>query len=327
MNHTTEYQDYPNANRKYKDTLFRMIFSRKKDLLDLYNAVNDTDYKNPDDLEIATLDNAIYMSFKNDIAFLLGCFMNLYEHQSTYNPNMPLRGLLYFARIYEKFITDRNLDIYSSSLKKIPTPRYIVFYNGTRSEPDKTILKLSDAFYQDNGCLECEVTMLNINYGKNRRLMEKCRRLEEYAQFISLVRCFLSQGNPLEHAINQAMDECIEQNILKDVLTAQRAEVLGVLLSTFNKELYEKGLKDDAFSQGLNQGFSEGLSQGLNQGLSQGRAEGAQAKLEELIHKKLAKGKSPEAIADDLEEPIEVVKNIIQKQHIKNTDITPERQP
>ena len=160
--------------------------------------------------------------------------------------------------------------------------------------------------------------MLNINYGKNRKLMEKCRRLEEYAQFISQVRFLLSQGYSLENAINQAMDACIEQNILKDVLTAQRAEVLGVLLSTFNKELYEKGLKDDAFSQGLDQGFS--------QGLSQGRAEGAQAKLEELIRKKLAKGKSPEAIADDLEEPIEVVDEIIKEQELKNMSTTQERQ-
>lgn len=292
MNYKTEYQDYPKAKRNYKDTLFCMIFGKKEDQLNLYNAVNGTYYENPDDLEIMTLDNAIYMSFKNDVAFLLDCFINLYEHQSTYNPNMPLRGYLYFAQLFEKFITSRSLNIYSSTLQKLPTPKYLVFYNGTKEEPERTIFRLSDAFIQEGGCLECEVTMLNINYGKNRKLMKKCRRLEEYALFINQVRALLSEGKPLEIALNQAIDESIEQNVLKDILTEQRAEVLGVLLSTFNKELYEKELKEDAFSQG--------------------RAEGAQLKLTEQIQKKLAKGKSLEVIAEELEETVEVIKKVVE---------------
>lgn len=299
MNYTTEYQDYPKTKRNYKDTLFCMIFGKKEEQLSLYNAVNGTDYENPDDLEIMTLDNAIYMSFKNDVAFLLDCFINLYEHQSTYNPNMPLRGYLYFAQLLEKFITSRSLNIYSGTLQKLPTPQYVVFYNGTKEEPERTVFRLSDAFMQEGGCLECEVTMLNINYGKNRKLMEKCRPLREYALFISKVRILLSDGKPLEAAINQAIDESIEQNVLKDILTEQRAEVLGVLLSTFNKELYEKELKEDAYSQGL------------SQGLSQGRNEGAQGKLLEQVQKKLSKGKSVEMIAEELEESVDLVKELI----------------
>lgn len=311
MNYATEYQDYPKTNRNYKSTFFCMIFAKKEDQLNLYNAVNETDYDNPDDLEITTIENALYMSFKNDLAFLFDCSMNLYEHQSTYNPNMPLRGLLYFARLFEKFITSRNLNIYSSTLQKLPTPRYIVFYNGTKEEPEKNTFRLSDAFLQKDGCLECEVTMLNINYGKNRKLMEKCRRLEEYALFVSKVRSLLSEGKSLETAINQAIDESIEQNVLRDVLTEQRAEVLGVLLSTFNKELYEKELKEDAFGQGLSQGLSQGIEQGRSEGVEQGRTEGAQTKLAEQVQKKLTKGKSVEMIAEELEETAEVIKELI----------------
>ena len=83
--------------RNYKDTVFRMLFNNKEALLSLYNAINGTHYDKTDDLEIITLENAVYMAMKNDIAFILGLYMNLYEHQSTLNPNMPLRDLFYIA--------------------------------------------------------------------------------------------------------------------------------------------------------------------------------------------------------------------------------------
>ena len=287
MNFITEYQEYPAPNRKYKDTVFRRSFSNKKDLLDLYNSVNHTNYDNPDDLEINTLESAIYLSMKNDISFLFDCTLNLYEHQSTYNPNMPLRGIFYFARLFEKLVVKQNINIYSSSIQKLPTPRYVVFYNGTQEEPDERILRLSDAFEVPDGCLECEVVMLNINYGRNRELMEKCKRLEEYAFFIHRVRTLASEGHSLEVSINMAMDECIKKDILKDILVAQRSEVLGVLLSTFNKELYEQGLKEDAYSKGK-------LEEKLN-----------------LIKKKLAKGKNIETIADELEDCKENIQMLI----------------
>ena len=127
-----------------------MVFSRKEDLLSLYNAVNGTDYSDPDELEVTTLENALenalYLSMKNDMAFLLNIVLNLYEHQSTFNPNMPTRALLYFAKMYEKFIAKHEINIYSSTPKKLPFPQHIVFYNGTRDEPDRQILKLSDLF-------------------------------------------------------------------------------------------------------------------------------------------------------------------------------------
>ena len=221
----TENQDI-RGNRNHKDALFRMVFSKKEDLLDLYNAVRGTAYQNVEDLEVNTLENVLYMAMKNDISFMIDCTMNLYEHQSSYNPNMPLRGLMYFVQLYSKYADQRKLNLYSSTIQKIPTPQFVVFYNGMKEEPDRQILKLSDAFQSEGGCIECEATMLNINLGRNMELMEKCRRLEEYATFVSTVRKYTQSGDlELGEAIRQAMDECIEKGILSDILTNQRAEV------------------------------------------------------------------------------------------------------
>lgn len=132
--------------RTYKDTVFRMLFSEKENLLSLYNAVNGTDYKHPEDLEINTLENAIYMNMKNDISFVCGFYLNLYEHQSTYNRNMPLRNLFYIARLLEKHI--RKDSIYSSRLLRIPSPRFLVFYNGTEHQPERQVLRLSDSYWK-----------------------------------------------------------------------------------------------------------------------------------------------------------------------------------
>ena len=116
MNKKIEYQNYPKGKRTYKDELFRMVFSEKKDLLELYNAVNSTDYHNIDDLEINTLDNALYLSVKNDVSFLIDCTMNLYEHQSSYNPNMPLRGLFFITG--QKINLINKYYVYRKRLKK-----------------------------------------------------------------------------------------------------------------------------------------------------------------------------------------------------------------
>lgn len=286
MKETIEYQNI-HENRKYKDSLFRMVFKEKEDLLDLYNAINGTEYDNPEDLEINTLESVLYISMKNDISFLIDGSMNLYEHQSTKNANMPLRGLLYFARLLEEYILDNDLDIFSSKIQKIPTPKYIIFYNGQINEPDERVLRLSDAFIKEGGCIECEARLLNINYGQNRELMEKCRRLEEYAIFVETVRKYKKEDYSLKKAIILAIDECIEKGILLDILTKERNEVVAVVLETFNKELYEKNLKEDAYEDGVRD------------------------KLLSLIRIKLEKGKSVEQIADELEETVEMIQEYI----------------
>ena len=116
---TKNFSKYPTLNREYKDSLFRLIFSEKKDLLDLYNALNGTSYSDPEELEVNTLEDAVYISIKNDISFLVGGTLNLYEHQSTYNPNLPIRGLIYLAHLYEGYIEDGQINLYSSGLKKV----------------------------------------------------------------------------------------------------------------------------------------------------------------------------------------------------------------
>lgn len=272
--------------------------------MDLYNAINGTEYTNPDDLEINTLENVLYMTMKNDVSFMIGCTMNLYEHQSFYNPNMPLRGFLYLAKLYNKYVNQRKLNLYSSTLQRIPTPRFIVFYNGLQEEPDRKILKLSDAFLKEDGCLECEAVMLNINRGRNRDLMEKCRRLEEYSIFVDTVRKYsLKEYLNLEDAITLAIDECIEKGVLADILIKQRAEVFMFVLETFDKELYERDLKEYLLAQGLEEGRVKGLAEG--------RAEGQVLKLKEQIRRKLQKNLSVEKIADALEEDAETIKKLI----------------
>ena len=146
------------VNRNYKDRLFKLVFEKKEDLLQLYNAINDTDYDNPDDIEVNTLEDVVYMGMKNDISFLITDVLNLYEHQSTFSPNMPLRGLLYFARLYQKIVGNEK-KIYSGRLIELPYPQFVVFYNGTAQEPKRMELKLSDAFpkwcNKENAALEC----------------------------------------------------------------------------------------------------------------------------------------------------------------------------
>lgn len=151
---TKNFSKYPTLNREYKDSLFRLIFSEKKDLLDLYNALNGTSYSDPEELEVNTLEDAVYISIKNDISFLVGGTLNLYEHQSTYNPNLPIRGLIYLAHLYEGYIEDGQINLYSSGLKKLPFPQYFVFYNGTKKAPDRSLLKLSDAFQKTGKDIE-----------------------------------------------------------------------------------------------------------------------------------------------------------------------------
>ncbi len=230
-------------NRKYKDSLFRKIFTDKKDLLELYNALNHTEYSDERELTVTTLEDVVYLSMKNDVSFLLGGTMNLYEHQSTCNPNMPVRGLMYFSRLYQDYIDKEEINIFSTVLKRLPFPNFIVFYNGTKETPDEEILKLSDAFGQSEAgrepSLECRAVMLNINYGHNLELMKKCQRLEEYSVFVSEVRKAMETGRDMREAVDSAVDTCIENGILRDILIRERAEVINMILSC-TKRQYER---------------------------------------------------------------------------------------
>lgn len=246
--------------KKYKDALFRRCFEDKRDLLDLYNALNDTDYKDTDGLKITTLDDCIYLTYKNDLSFIISATLNLYEHQSTYNPNMPVRGLIYFARIYEAYIKENKLSIYGKTLVKLPEPRYVIFYNGKDDEPDWQELRLSDAFRKEKGedhemakepALECVAVMLNINYGHNKELLAKCKRLHDYAYFVSEVNHNTAKGYSYRKAIGLAMEHCEENDILADILGKHRSEVLNLLLNEFDVKSYENWIRNESREEGI----------------------------------------------------------------------------
>ena len=251
----------PNANRNYKDTVFRMLFSDRKNLLSLYNAVNQRDYKNPEDLEIITLENAIYMGMKNDLAFIMDTNLYLYEHQSTYNPNMPLRDLFYICSEYQKLVDKKSL--FSSTLQKIPAPNFIEFYNGSTVIADCTELRLSSAFEYLTGepKLELIVTVLNVNEGHNADLMQHCSMLKEYAQYVARVRHYASDM-PLNEAVKHAVDECIREGILAEFLTRNRNEVISMSIFEYDKELEEKKLRKAEFEAGREAGLTEGKTLG-----------------------------------------------------------------
>ena len=245
-------QESVTINRTYKDRLFKIIFEDKKELLSLYNALTGKNYQNPDELEINTIDDVIYMHLKNDMSFILDDWQNLFEQQSTFNPNQPLRGFFYFADLYKVKYFGKK--IYSTRLLKIPTPQYIVFYNGTTSMPDRKELRLSDAFQQPTVQPDIEVVahMLNINYGHNKELMERCRKLKEYAQFIDIIRHYLRENKQWsnEQAISKAIDDCIQNNILRDILQKERLRVMASILSEFDEVGYKEMIQDEAIEDG-----------------------------------------------------------------------------
>lgn len=261
-------QESVSINRTYKDRLFKIIFEDKKELLSLYNALTGKNYQNPDELEINTIDDVIYMHLKNDMSFILDDWQNLFEQQSTFNPNQPLRGFFYFADLYKVKYFGKK--IYSTRLLKIPTPQYIVFYNGTANMPDKKELRLSDAFQQPTEQPDIEVVahMLNINYGHNKELMERCRKLKEYAQFIDIIRHYLRENEHWtnEQAISKAIDDCIQNNILRDILQKERLRVMASILSEFDEVGYKEMIRQEAYEDAYEEAYEVGVEYGVKYG-------------------------------------------------------------
>ncbi len=255
--------------RTHKSRIFEMIFSDRKELLSLYNAVNQTDYKDPEQLEINTLKNAIYMGMRNDVSFIVDMRLNLYEHQSTYNPNLPLRFLFYVADLYSNITKDANL--YSTRLIRLPTPRFLVFYNGAEERPDREVLKLSTAFQvkEEDVFLELTAIVLNINQGHNTELLQACRTLNDYAVYTARVRTYAQQSD-LEPAVERAIEECIRDGILADFLSKNRAEVKKVSIYEYDYEKHMRQEREENFEAGLAKGREEGLAEGREDGLAEG---------------------------------------------------------
>ncbi|MBQ3661315.1 MAG: hypothetical protein II907_04710 [Firmicutes bacterium] len=276
-----------NTNRQYKDRLFKVIFGspeHKEYALSLYNAVNNSHYTDAELLDFYTIENVVYMGMKNDLSFIFDATLNLYEQQSSFNPNMPLRGLMYLSKQYEKYVEDHHLNVYRGTLCKVPAPRYIVFYNGNDIQPDKRELKLSDAFITSihDAALEVTAIMLNINFGQNKKIMKTCAPLNDYSKFVSYVKMNQRKGLAVQDAVSIAVEKAIEENLLDGFFAEHRAEVIGMILTEYDEEFVHKGW------------FEDGVKKGQI----------------DIIKSMLAFGMTPEKISECTKIPLETIRNI-----------------
>ena len=229
------------GNREYKSDVFGMLMEEPGYALEVYNALNHSDYRDPGLVEVCSLERGISLSVRNDAAFILDMNLSVYEHESTVCPNMPLRALIYVTNILEQWVKKQN--IYGRKLVKIPTPRFAVFYNGVEDQPELYQLKLSDAYANpmEEPELELACTVYNINAGMNRKLLSECPVLEQYMMFVGYVREYLGAypEKDLRKAIDKAIDRCIREDVLREFLIRRRREVTKVtqLDYTFDRRI------------------------------------------------------------------------------------------
>lgn len=241
---------------KVYDSLFIAVFGKdsersKRWRLELYNALNNTNYTDPNALKLNTLENVLFIKMHNDVSFLIDSQLTLYEHQRTTNQNMPLRGFFYFAQLYHKYLIDAEEQLTTSKMIKIPNPNYIVFYNGDTNRDEDYEMRLSDAFMIEDksGKFEWTARVLNINKDYNLSLQNKCKALYDYIQFTSRINENKEKGMTNEKAIDEAIDWASEQNLLEGFIKEQKAEVKMTLLTEFNEEASIRGWRKEGMQQ------------------------------------------------------------------------------
>ena len=275
-------------NKAHKDTVFRMLYREKKELLELYNALNGTNYTNEEELVVTTLEGETLLGMKNDVSYIFNDELNLYEHQSTPCPNIPLRDLSYVASIYREQIDISKT--YRSKPMTIPTPRFVVFYNGTIPMEDEKMYKLSDMFEKktDTPELELIVKVFNINEGHNEDLLKACKTLRGYSIFVAKVRKYIVEAKEshkenteeffylnekerqliIAEAVTKAIDWCIENDILKEFFQKYREEAVSVSVIEYSAERHMQAIKEEGYEEGLSQGHANGIKEGLQEGIS-----------------------------------------------------------
>ena len=256
-------------NPQYKDRLFNFLFGSEENkawTLSLYNAVNGSAYTDPSVIEITTIREVMYLGMHNDVSFLIADAMTLYEQQSTYNPNIPLRLLQYAGNLYEKFVKERKLNKYGSELLKLPVPKLVVFYNGRKDQPDEKMLYLSDSFPKGaESDIEVRVRMLNVNFGRNQELLNACKPLREYAWLVEEVRKNNTSHDEtgMSSAVDKAINEMPNDFVIKPFLEAHRAEVKGMLLTEYNEAEQMELFKEDGRREGLAEGQEKTLVESI----------------------------------------------------------------
>ena len=253
-----------NTETKFKDRLFKAIFGRdnpqsKQWRLELYNALRGTNYTDPDALSLNTIENVIYLTMRNDISFLVDSQMTLFEQQSTFNPNMPLRGLMYFAQLYQMHLSRLGRTLFRTSLVKIPNPKFIVFYNGSHETKDRELLKLSDAFEQvdNSGFYEWTAELININKNHNKTLQKNCKPLYDYVKYVSRINANKKQGMSIQEAINDAVAWAIQENLLDGFFKLQKEEILAMSLTEFDVEEFRRDIREEGIEIGIIQGSQQ----------------------------------------------------------------------
>ena len=258
-------------NRNYKDSVFVDLFAKdinaKENFVSLYNALHNTnlDYHTTE-VEPVMIEQVLYKSFYNDIAMLIdNKIVILVEHQSTINENMPFRILEYITRIYEKITKSKNK--FGRKLIQLPVPEFYVFYNGKEDFPTEKTLKLSDAFllpdenYGDirNFPLEITVKFVNINVDKDNKVLKRCEVLEQYSDFVELVRRTYASG--VEEPFKVAIEIAIKTGILKDYLERKATEVINMILTEYDYDTDIAVQREEAYEEGLSKGISQGAEQ------------------------------------------------------------------
>ena len=300
-----------NENRSHKDSLFVDYFSKdrewKQHFLSLYNALHGTNLQVADTtLERVNIDQVLYKSYYNDIAVLVdGQFILMIEHQSTVNPNMPLRLLEYIARIYGNTVDSRAK--FSRHLVPLARPEFIVFYTGNQKLPPESYLYLSDSFPNQppnaDLTLELKVKVCTIRSEHPSPVVHSCPDLEQYVQFLELVEeaKAADRTEPLKWAIQEA----VHRNILRDYLERKGGEILSILMTEYDYATDMAVQKEEAYEDGLFAGREEGISIGLERGAYQ--------KALETARSLLAYGDAPEKVALCTGLPLELVQQLAQE--------------
>ena len=292
------------ANDKYKDSFFTKLFSEPERILSLYNALSQSRYPLDTPIEITTLEDVFFKGRYNDVSFIIeGKLVVLVEQQSSINPNMPTRLMIYLGKIYDKHIKGKQ--IYSTQLIKIPRPEFYVLYNGTDAYPDEKILNLSDAFFdlpeghKSSGSLELTVRVLNINKGHNEPIVQKSAELDGYVDIIDEIRKNQKSGMNLDEAVIKAVRDCKNRDILADFLEKYGGEVISMLYAEWNLDEYGTVRWEE--------GKAEGILEGKAKGRAEGRAEGILEGILKTAKSMLQDGDKPEKISRCTGLPLEQV--------------------
>jgi hypothetical protein len=263
------------ANRSYKASLFSDYFSDKKRLIEAYNAIAGTDYPETAEVEFHTIEGVLFSGLYNDIAFTIeGRYVVLIEHQSTVNENMALRLLLYIARVYEGLVPNETL--YRQALKKVPTPEFIVIYNGKDPYPERGELRLSDAYIARDKPVQLELTVpvYNISEGNNAGMLSRSKALHDYAAFVAIVGGYEAEGMPRTEAVEKAVHVCSKDGIMETYLEMRGSEVRNMIITEWDNDEAVRVAREEGIEIGLEKGLEKGRAEGEAKGLEKGRAEG-----------------------------------------------------